>query len=26
MRHLAAAGVHGIMTDYPDRLVAALKE
>ena len=26
MRHLAAAGVHGIMTDYPDRLVGALKE
>lgn len=25
MRRLAAAGVHGIITDYPDRLVAALK-
>ncbi len=24
MRHLAALGVHGIMTDYPDRLQAAL--
>jgi len=25
MRMLAAAGVDGIMTDYPDRLVAAVK-
>ncbi len=26
MRALAAAGVNGIMTDYPDRLVATLRE
>jgi glycerophosphoryl diester phosphodiesterase len=26
MRHLIAAGVDGIMTDYPDRLVSVLRE
>jgi hypothetical protein len=26
MRMLAAAGVDGIMSDYPDRLVAAVKK
>jgi glycerophosphoryl diester phosphodiesterase len=26
MRMLAAAGVDGIMTDYPDRLAAAVKK
>jgi glycerophosphoryl diester phosphodiesterase len=26
MRRLISAGVDGIMTDYPDRLVAVLRE